>query len=446
VNELPLLELFNNLQKPLRLGLDDYQAVLKSLQGGYGLADQEALARLCRILWVRSPDERLLFDYYFQQIFQAELLKNTKAESVQSTTKPNYCKKLLIGSISIIAGSLCQLEHPRQSQVASGQSSTPSHLVSVTSSPVPSANHPLLERRDSQPNSLIWIALMLTFAGLGVLGIRLLQQHRLRSSNSSKPKPRVSPEVILDLEDEIQVAQTVRQLNKTIKRSYDFIMQVDFLPVTQREMKQSWRYLRQPIRQGVAKHLDLEATIEHIAQYGALLKPVLIPPKVNRTELVLLIDSEGSMIAFRSLSDRLIETALRGGRLGKTHIYYFHNCPLGYLYRDSCHVQAETVQDVLNQFKRDRTVVLFFSDAGAARGAHNLERLAATEKFLKLLNQKVKRMAWINPMPKSRWTRTTAAEIARSVPMFEATRQGLDCAISALRGRHYSTSKLRENE
>lgn len=69
MKDLPLLDLFTKLRSAgLPLGVDDYQAVLRSLQGGYGLTDRVALARVCRMLWVRSADEQQLFDYYFQQI------------------------------------------------------------------------------------------------------------------------------------------------------------------------------------------------------------------------------------------------------------------------------------------------------------------------------------------------------------------------------------------
>jgi len=173
-----------------------------------------------------------------------------------------------------------------------------------------------------------------------------------------------------------------------------------------------------------------------------LLNPVLVARRTNRTELVLLIDQDGSMVPFHSLSARLVETALRGGRLGKAGAYYFHNCPVDYLYNDPMHQEAELIEDVLRGFKRDRTAVLIFSDAGAARGGLNLERAELTATFLQQLKQHVRYVAWLNPMPKPRWSTSTARDIALQVPMFEATRQGLDEAIDALRGRHHSLATL----
>jgi uncharacterized protein with von Willebrand factor type A (vWA) domain len=89
-------------------------------------------------------------------------------------------------------------------------------------------------------------------------------------------------------------------------------------------------------------------------------------------------------------------------------------------------------------------VVLIFSDAGAARGGLNFKRVSLTIAFLRRLKQHVRYVTWVNPMPKTRWAGTTAGEIARYVPMFEGTRQGLDQSIDVLRGRNVLNSQLHE--
>ena len=51
--EAPLFELYNRLREAgLPIGLNEYAQVLKALQAGFGLPDQQALSRLCRALWV----------------------------------------------------------------------------------------------------------------------------------------------------------------------------------------------------------------------------------------------------------------------------------------------------------------------------------------------------------------------------------------------------------
>ncbi len=45
--------------------------------------------------------------------------------------------------------------------------------------------------------------------------------------------------------------------------------------------------------------------------------------------------------------------------------------------------------------------------------------------------------AWLNPMPRNRWEKTTAEDIARIVPMFSVNREGLNDAVNILRGHPF---------
>ncbi|MEM9542416.1 MAG: hypothetical protein AAGA60_23350 [Cyanobacteria bacterium P01_E01_bin.42] len=238
------------------------------------------------------------------------------------------------------------------------------------------------------------------------------------------------------VEDKIQIAQTMeRTVNREKTNAQKrFFFSTAAYPLTQRQMKQSWRYLRCPVREGRKIELDVTATAEKIGRDGFLLEPVLIPRRTNRVELLLLVDREGSMVAFHSLCNRLVETALHAGRLGKLETYYFHNCPVKYLYRNPYHQDFEAIASVFKNCSQ-WTVALIVSDGGAARGGYNQNRVKLTTAFVLELKPEVRYMAWLNPMPRDRWLGTTAEEIAKIVPMFECDRQGFQSAIDALRGR-----------
>ncbi|MBH8572056.1 hypothetical protein I8752_03210 [Nostocaceae cyanobacterium CENA369] len=361
--ELPLLDLFTRLREAgLPLGIDEYRLVLTALQQGFGTTDQEALAELCRTLWVKSQDEEHLFNYYFQQVI----------------TEP----------------------HPVKPSVTKQENKT-----TISPSPTPVT-------ADSESN------------------------YSPEPSNKTPATVPVSSE-LMEVQDEMQVAEAVQittQSNEEITVNR-FTQTDEYFPVTRRQMKQSWRHLRRMVRQGLPTELDIEATIEQVVRQGFLLEPLLVPSRANRTELLSLIDHKGSMVPFHALSQRLAETALRGGRLGKASIYYFHNCPTKYLYHDQTRQKAEPVIDFLAQLRPERSAVLIFSDGGAARGGFSLERLELTQTFLDQLKQRSRYIAWLNPMATERWFGTTAGEIARLVPMFEVSRQGFDGAIDVLRGR-----------
>lgn len=263
-------------------------------------------------------------------------------------------------------------------------------------------------------------------------------------SNQASVSEKSSPsEPLSDLEappiitpEPVQAVQAVRvsRRDREMKRPR-YMLLTEYFPVTKRQMKQCWRHLRRIVRTGIPTELDVEATVAKIGSEGILLQPVLAPSPTNKTDLVLLIDQEGSMVPFHDLSRQLVETAQRGGRLRTTNVFYFHNCPDNYLYRSPTMLDAKLVSELLEEIG-ERAAVLIVSDAGAARGNFDQERVDNTKTWIEQLQQSVRYFAWLNPMPNDCWCRTTAEEIARFVPMFEMNPQGMNTAISVLRGRY----------
>lgn len=264
-----------------------------------------------------------------------------------------------------------------------------------------------------------------------------LQVSPVETPSIDEPLPDLDTTLTITPEP-VQAVQAVRSSrgDKQMKRPR-YILLTEYFPVTKRQMKQCWRYLRRPVRQGVATELDVEATIAKVGREGILLQPVLMPPCTNRTDLVLLIDQEGSMVPFHDLSRQLVETAERGGRLRTTNVFYFHDYPDEYLYRHPAMLDAKAVSEVLEEIG-ERAAVLIISDAGAARGNFDQERIDSTKVWIEQLQKSVRYFAWLNPMPSECWRQTTAGEIARFVPMFEMSPQGMNAAIGVLRGRYVS--------
>ncbi|NEP20239.1 MAG: hypothetical protein F6J97_25700 [Leptolyngbya sp. SIO4C1] len=215
----------------------------------------------------------------------------------------------------------------------------------------------------------------------------------------------------------------------------------DLAITSPRYLQQNWRYLRRFVREGIPIELDIEATVNQIARDGLLLEPSLRPRRVNRTELLLLIDQDGSMTPFSLFAEQLAQTAEQGGRLGNAGVYYFNNCPYEYLYRDSGYQEEILIEDILKHLHPQYASVMIFSDAGAARGRYNTVRVEMTQAFLAELQPCVRHIVWLNPVPQQRWARTSAIDIAQSVPMFEFSHRGFQSAIQVLRGSPYSLSK-----
>ncbi|NEP57078.1 MAG: hypothetical protein F6K31_08640 [Symploca sp. SIO2G7] len=255
-------------------------------------------------------------------------------------------------------------------------------------------------------------------------------------SDEPLPEPETQPSIT---PEPVQAVRSSRQNRELRRPRYSLL--TEYFPVTRRQMKQCWRYLRRPVREGVPIELDLEATVAKMSREDILLEPVLIPPRCNRTDLVLMIDQEGSMVPFHELSRQLKETAERGGRLRQTRVFYFHDYAEEYLYRHPALLDAQPITEVLAEIG-ERAVVLIISDGGAARGNFDQERVESTKVWIEQLQQSVRYCAWLNPMPNKCWQDTTAGEIARLLPMFEMNRQGMNAAISVLRGRYIAWERM----
>lgn len=240
--------------------------------------------------------------------------------------------------------------------------------------------------------------------------------------------------------------ETITVPSSTLKQSFNwqtelteqpqFYQLTPRLPMNRRDMAGVWRQLRRPQRIGVAEELDVEATINSICRTGVLLKPVLQPRRRNQAQLLILVDRQGSMTPFAPLFEAAIDAILRGGLLGKTSLYYFHDVPEQFLYEHPTLTRPVALEKVLEEQAKNNSV-LIISDAGAARGYYDSMRVEDSQTFVQILNNYTYLSAWLNPMPKYRWRVTTAEDIASMIPMFTLNREGLHDAVNILRGHPF---------
>jgi uncharacterized protein with von Willebrand factor type A (vWA) domain len=242
-------------------------------------------------------------------------------------------------------------------------------------------------------------------------------------------------------------------------------------PVSFRAVAQAWRRLRRLVREGPATELDVEATVQRRCGLGVVSPPVLRPRRRNRAKLLLLVDQQGSMTPFHSYVDEVCRAIRQAGRLRQVGVFYFHDAPLegadssvleplqgllfpsldpvladvppltqGTLMRDPDLMAPMSARDVISEHGRGAAVVIL-SDGGAARGRYDLLRLLDTVAFLKGAKEWSDRLVWLNPLPSTAWAGSTAAEIARYVPMFPMDRGGMYRAVNVLRGQPFPLEK-----
>jgi uncharacterized protein with von Willebrand factor type A (vWA) domain len=255
--EVPLLNILLSLFKELRkwgllLGVEEYILVVEALQAGFGIGDRNSLERLCCTLWTKSEKEADLLKRLLDEIIKrspVEISKFTSTELPQNKRE------------------ISQQSQPQTPSKEPGKSATSSTPSTVSQTQEPSSSEALLE------------------------------------------EPTSPTEIPLDIDEPEQVIQAIRQnWDNSLEMSYYRQNSVDeYLPVTPRQIKQSWRFLRRRVREGSLAELDVEGTVEKICQQGVLLELVMMPSYKNRSELVLLLDQGGSMVPFHHLSRQLID-------------------------------------------------------------------------------------------------------------------------------------------
>lgn len=292
--------------------------------------------------------------------------------------------------------------------------------------------------------------------------------------NHSSDPPSVEPNIDIDIPNTVTTNEYPHLPDVSFKevnipeRPFVFIPQY---PLNYREIVQTWRRLRHPIREGPKVELDINATIASRVKKGTAVPIELMAKRRNNAALLLLIDSQGSMLPFHNFIEEFCKAIEQAGRFQNFAKYYFHNLlsegadetilsqlpktfitnldPIihlieanekGYIYQDSNQIKPLALADIL---KKDalKTHVVIVSDAGAARKTFDIKRLLNTIAFLKALSTYTKQYVWLNPCPKDYWTKTTAGEIARHTLMFPLNHDGIYNAVNALRGQIYPVER-----
>jgi uncharacterized protein len=207
-----------------------------------------------------------------------------------------------------------------------------------------------------------------------------------------------------------------------------------YFPIPRRNMIYCWRYLRRTVADGPYDILDVAATVQQAAKQGFYLAPCYKRREQNHSRLLLLADQNGSMMPFHRFTRELVETAQYESPIGEVAVFYFHNVPGQNVYRDVYLTEAIALDKVLSGCDSD-TSILIISDAGAARGYRRLERTQATIEVLLKIKKYTPLVAWLNPMPKKRWSSTSAQIIAYAVPMRQMDTEGLRDVVDILRGQ-----------
>ena len=371
MNTLLLYNLFQQTRdrSNRHLGLSDYMLLLDAMQQGYGVGKKEDLQDLCSMLWLKSKPEQERFKVFF-----TAYLKEEEAQLFKTTTIQ------------------------KQSETLDNQDDTLPHSEAKDDAPKPQTPH---QPQANTPS--------------------VLDTKETTETTTSEGNDMVTVQW--------NVGKIVQNFGNTLntegvgkvpwKPSNRYILSEAYHPFTERQLRQQWRRLRKKQYAGHTNDIDIEATIKNIATKGFFDTPIHTRHMVNDFRLVVLVDWKGSMLAFHSLSELIVNT-LRA-ELPKTEVWYFRNQPQDYFYGQADWTKAITTEKLLNHLAQSPTHILIISDGGAARGNFVTERLQAWWRFFNKLKPIAANILWLNPMPKVRWAGSTAAYVEKMVAMREVS-------------------------
>ncbi|MDD6310944.1 MAG: VWA domain-containing protein [Firmicutes bacterium] len=215
-----------------------------------------------------------------------------------------------------------------------------------------------------------------------------------------------------------------------------------------RQFQMAFRKLRQySTRIDTAeKELDVEKTIDETCDNGGLLTLAYDKPRKNTVKVLLLIDSDGSMMAYSRLCNRLFQAVRKSNHFKDLQIYYFHNAVYNRLYTTPRCRYADSVETnfVFNKLDAEYKVI-FVGDAAMApselfRRGGNISYGVWNEEtgmeWFEKIKRRFKKQIWLNPIPERSWQYTygsrTIMEIGNVFPMFELSLSGLEAGIKKL--------------
>ena len=230
------------------------------------------------------------------------------------------------------------------------------------------------------------------------------------------------------------------------ERNFKDFRQDNILDIRQFQM--AFRKLRQfSSRVDEAKtELDIDQTIEETSDNAGTLKLVYEKPRKNTVKLLVLFDSDGSMMPYSRICNRLFQAVSKSNHFKDLKVYYFHNCIYEKIYttphcRKGEWIDTEWLLKNLNEEYK----VIFVGDATMAPsellnpGGNTVIGLyneVPGIQWLKRFEKKYHKTVWLNPLREYEWEYVYGShtiELVRQVfPMFELTVDGIETAVKKL--------------
>ncbi len=192
--------------------------------------------------------------------------------------------------------------------------------------------------------------------------------------------------------------------------------------------------------------LDVDGTIRETTDNGGFLKLVFEKPRKNTVKLLLLFDSDGSMLRYSKLCSALFQAVHKANHFSDLKVYYFHNCIYEHLYTTPYCIRGEweSTEKILNTLGSEYRVI-FIGDGAMSptellRPGGNciigLYNELPGIYWLQRIRDKYPHHIWLNPIEESDWDyafgHMTIGAIRELFPMYELSLEGIEKGIKKL--------------
>ncbi len=192
--------------------------------------------------------------------------------------------------------------------------------------------------------------------------------------------------------------------------------------------------------------LDIDETIKETTNNGGFLKLVYEKPRKNTVKLLLLFDSDGSMLRYSRLCSALFQAVHKANHFSDLKVYYFHNCIYEHLYTTPYCIRGEweNTEKVLNTLGSEYRVILIGDGAMAPMELYRpggnciigLYNELPGIYWLERIKDKYPYHIWLNPIEEYDWDHVfghaTISAIRELFPMFELSLDGIEKGIKRL--------------
>ncbi|HVI41340.1 MAG TPA: VWA domain-containing protein [Anaerovoracaceae bacterium] len=381
----------------LKVSLNEWLALIEALDKGLCQASLLDFYHLCRSILVKSETDYDKFDLAFAEYFEGITTPEDIPEEIWKWLNQDV-KKRDINDKSMLDDFVLELEELQKR-----------------------LQERIAEQKEKHDGGNYWIGT----GGTSTMGYNGFHERGIRVGGESRHK------------NAVQVAG---------ERNFKDFRQDNILDVRQFQM--AFRRLRQYSSRldGAKTELDIDGTIDETCENAGNLKLVWERPRKNTVKLLLLFDSDGSMMPYSNLCSQLFQAVSKSNHFKDLKVYYFHNCIYEHLYTTPHCRRGEWIDTewVLSNLSSEYKVI-FVGDASMApselmsKGGNcfvGLYNEIPGIDWMKRFKNRYPKHIWLNPIPEREWEYTngnrTLLKLKEMFPMYELTIDGLETGIKKL--------------